>query len=298
MVLECVTGLRSASCDPPGPVHCAKLNVQPLCSSPSQPLLNTTNTTPFSGGFDLPSLNVRGMLAARIKRRNPDSNPNSSLSAFPRSPRDDQDEDVMSASISKILPYLYLGNARDAQNLDLLRRVGITHIINVTETVPMPFKRPVPFTYLHLPASDTINQDLRPAFDRAVQFIDEARKRNGIVLVHCQAGVSRSVAIVMAYLIHSAKKYTVLNALEFVQNQRPVAGPNLHFMGQLQRYYNELHTRNFVPPSPSTTSTLPVAAPPPPAAMTAPFSSHPSNFQAVPNAVDAVFSTLDFDFAK
>lgn len=63
------------------------------------------------------------------------------------------------------------GNARDAQNLELLRRVGITHIINVTETVPLPFKRSVPFIYLHLPASDTTNQDLRPSFDRAVQFI-------------------------------------------------------------------------------------------------------------------------------
>ncbi|THD18107.1 Dual specificity protein phosphatase 10 [Fasciola hepatica] len=211
---------------------------------------------------------------------------------------------VTSTRMTPSLFFLIIGNARDAQNLELLRRVGITHIINVTETVPLPFKRSVPFIYLHLPASDTTNQDLRPSFDRAVQFIDEARKRNGIVLVHCQAGVSRSVAIVMAYLIHSTKKYTVLNALEFVQNQRPVAGPNLHFMGQLQRYYNELHNRGLAPfpqntasPAPGAATAPPPPRPVPPSLSTSPFSSHPC-FRTVPSSVDAVFSILDFDFTK
>ncbi|THD19002.1 Dual specificity protein phosphatase 10 [Fasciola hepatica] len=109
MLLECVTGLRSASCDPPGPIHCAKTNVQSLCSSPSQPVLGNTNPAPFSNGFDLPSLNMRSMLAARTRRRNMDTSSNSALSSSQHSLRSDLEDDVMNASISKILPYLYLG---------------------------------------------------------------------------------------------------------------------------------------------------------------------------------------------
>ncbi|KER21884.1 hypothetical protein T265_09889 [Opisthorchis viverrini] len=134
------------------------------------------------------------------------------------------------------------GNARDAQNNDLLSHLGITHIINVSVTVAPPFTNNQLYRYLILPVVDTDEQNLRPSIDRAVDFIYEAEKSNGIVLVHCVAGVSRSVAIVMAYLMHKYRNFTVLRALDFIQSRRPIAGPNLHFMGQLEHYYAELHS--------------------------------------------------------
>ncbi|CAH8680453.1 unnamed protein product [Schistosoma rodhaini] len=152
-------------------------------------------------------------------------------------------DDVLSASISQILPFLYLGNARDSQDVDLIRQLNVTHIINVTDTLPMPFRKLNRIQYLHIPATDTTKQNLLPSFDRAVQFIEKARKHNGIVLVHCLAGVSRSVAVVMAYLLYNNRGLNVYKALEFVQARRSVAGPNLHFMGQLQAYYHDLHSR-------------------------------------------------------
>ncbi|KAK4475298.1 hypothetical protein MN116_002368 [Schistosoma mekongi] len=152
-------------------------------------------------------------------------------------------EDVLSASISQILPFLYLGNARDSQDVDLIRRLNVTHIINVSDSLPMPFRRLNRIQYLHIPASDTTKQNLLPSFDRAVQFIEKARKHNGVVLVHCFAGVSRSVAVVIAYLLYNNRGLNVYKALEYVQARRSVAGPNLHFMGQLQAYYHDLHNR-------------------------------------------------------
>ncbi|XP_018655068.1 putative dual specificity protein phosphatase [Schistosoma mansoni] len=152
-------------------------------------------------------------------------------------------DDVLSASISQILPFLYLGNARDSQDVDLIRQLNVTHIINVTDTLPMPFRKLNRIQYLHIPATDTTKQNLLPSFDRAVQFIEKARKHNGIVLVHCLAGVSRSVAVVIAYLLYNNRGLNVYKALEFVQARRSVAGPNLHFMGQLQAYYHDLHSR-------------------------------------------------------
>ncbi|KAF5398558.1 Dual specificity protein phosphatase 10 [Paragonimus heterotremus] len=171
-----------------------------------------------------------------------------SVGKFPKLTVDDAD-DILGACVSEILPYLFIGNARDAQDRALLRRLGITHIVNVSESVPMPFKGSTEFKYLHLPASDTNQQNLRPAFDSAVAFISEARKSKGIILVHCQAGVSRSVAVVMAYLMFIWRHFNVVRALDFIHSRRPVAEPNLHFMGQLQRFYDDLRQQ----PSPDST---------------------------------------------
>ncbi|KAA3674543.1 dual specificity phosphatase 10 [Paragonimus westermani] len=183
----------------------------------------------------------------------------SSVGKFPELTVDDAD-DILGACVSEILPYLFIGNARDAQDRMLLRRLGITHIVNVSDSVPMPFKGTTEFKYLHLPASDTNQQNLRPAFDTAVAFISEARKSKGIVLVHCQAGVSRSVAVVMAYLMFKWRHFNVVRALDFIHSRRPVAEPNLHFIGQLQSFHDELHQQ----PGPTSTdspSSKPIPSP-------------------------------------
>ncbi|KAF8571155.1 hypothetical protein P879_04086, partial [Paragonimus westermani] len=183
----------------------------------------------------------------------------SSVGKFPEFTVDDAD-DILGACVSEILPYLFIGNARDAQDRTLLRRLGITHIVNVSDSVPMPFKETTEFKYLHLPASDTNQQNLRPAFDSAVAFISEARKSKGIVLVHCQAGVSRSVAVVMAYLMFKWRHFNVVRALDFIHSRRPVAEPNLHFIGQLQSFHDELRQQ----PGPTSTdsaSSKPIPSP-------------------------------------
>jgi dual specificity MAP kinase phosphatase len=68
---------------------------------------------------------------------------------------------------------------------------------------------------------------------------DEARKNNSKVLVHCQAGVSRSPTIVIAYIM---KKYSLnLNeAYSKVREMRPIIAPNLIFMSQLMEFEAKL----------------------------------------------------------
>ena len=70
-------------------------------------------------------------------------------------------------------------------------------------------------------------------------FSDEARNASCNVLIHCQAGVSRSATIVVAYLMHH-KKMSMDDAYRLVKAKRSVISPNFNFMGQLMEYEQAL----------------------------------------------------------
>nr|CDI55933.1 related to Tyrosine specific protein phosphatase and dual specificity protein phosphatase [Melanopsichium pennsylvanicum 4] len=57
----------------------------------------------------------------------------------------------------------------------------------------------------------------------------------GTVLVHCQAGCSRSVAIVAAYLMHT-RRISSDTAVGMIKRRRADAGPNRGFLAQLELY--------------------------------------------------------------
>jgi dual specificity MAP kinase phosphatase len=143
----------------------------------------------------------------------------------------EQNEAIESATASQILPYLFIGNYRDASNRELFAELGVTHVINVTGTLPLSFESDG-IRYKRLPASDSGSQNLSQYFDEAIEFIESARATEGRVLVHCQAGVSRSPSIVLAYLIARSRR-SLSDAFTHVKERRPIVAPNLNFMGQL-----------------------------------------------------------------
>lgn len=57
---------------------------------------------------------------------------------------------------------LFIGSIKVAQNLDLLTRAGITHILNCTNESPLPFSSQ--FTYKSLPLSDQPSEDITSCF--------------------------------------------------------------------------------------------------------------------------------------
>ena len=96
----------------------------------------------------------------------------------------------------EVLPDLFLGDRGDARDRDRLRSRGVTHVVNCSRELPCHFEGD--FTYLWL-----WMEDPDPAFCSKVedfcQFIDAGR-RQGKVLVHCTGAVSRSPAVILAYL--------------------------------------------------------------------------------------------------
>ena len=80
--------------------------------------------------------------------------------------------------------------------------------------------------------NDTEEEILDPFLWEGAEYIHETLLSGESVLVHCFRGVSRSVAIVVGYLMmfHS---YSYAHALEAVQAVRKKARPNMGFERQL-----------------------------------------------------------------
>ena len=75
-------------------------------------------------------------------------------------------------------------------------------------------------------------------------FADGARDRQEGVLVHCLAGISRSVTITVAYLMYKLSM-SLNDAYDFVRRRKANISPNFNFMGQLLDFERQLN-----PPSP------------------------------------------------
>ncbi len=102
-----------------------------------------------------------------------------------------------------VYPNIYIGNYSTSTNLELLQGLGITHIITVLPTFNPPF--PEKFTYLHVQAYDDETQNIEPFFQQTNQFISNVLTQRGKLLIHCMVGRSRSISVLMAFLIHVIK---------------------------------------------------------------------------------------------
>lgn len=79
--------------------------------------------------------------------------------------------DIENAEMTTVLPFLYLGNERDAQDLDQMQRLNIGYILNVTTHLPLYLYDLGMFKYKRLPATDSNKQNLRQYFEEAFEFI-------------------------------------------------------------------------------------------------------------------------------
>ena len=142
-------------------------------------------------------------------------------------------------------PFLFVGGVGAAYNGDRLQAAGITHVLNVTPNLQNLF--PGRFTYLRVAVDDAPDADLAAHFDACTAFIDAARDAGGRVLVHCYQGVSRSVAVVCAYLVVTMR-VDAATALDMVRRAgRPTAGPNSGFLRALRAL--EQHHRTAATPT-------------------------------------------------
>ncbi|XP_013401357.1 dual specificity protein phosphatase 7 [Lingula anatina] len=141
----------------------------------------------------------------------------------------------------EVIPNLYLGNARNSADLEALKKHGIQYILNVTPNLPNMWEKDEHIVYKQIPINDHWSQNLSVYFPEAISFIDEAREKGCGVLVHCLAGVSRSVTVTVAYLMQRCH-LSLNDAYDYVKKCKPNISPNFNFMGQLLDFERHLST--------------------------------------------------------
>ncbi|XP_057351067.1 dual specificity protein phosphatase 12 isoform X2 [Manis pentadactyla] len=137
----------------------------------------------------------------------------------------------------EVRPGLYLGGAAAVAEPDRLKKAGITAVLTVDSEEP-DFRTALGvegLRRLFVPALDKPETDLLSHLDGCVAFIGQARAEGRAVLVHCHAGVSRSVAIITAFMMKT-DQLTFEKAYENLQTIKPKAKMNEGFEWQLKLY--------------------------------------------------------------
>lgn len=133
---------------------------------------------------------------------------------------------------------LYFGSQDVASDLELLKQNHITHILNLAPNVQNPY--PDDFKYLKLRVLDFPETDISQHFAQTNKFLAESLSSGARVYVHCNAGVSRSTTVVVAYIMMS-QKIPVDDVLKRLKTIRPCVCPNKGFLKQLKDYEKKLN---------------------------------------------------------
>ena len=125
------------------------------------------------------------------------------------------------------------GSQDAAHDLVTLKKYNISHILNLACNVNNCY--PDDFTYLTIELLDLPEFPILDACHQAIDFINVAINSCGCVLVHCNAGISRSATVVLAYLMKT-QGMNLCNAYALLHSKRPCICPNHGFMIQLKTY--------------------------------------------------------------
>nr|XP_057937374.1 dual specificity protein phosphatase 19-like [Doryrhamphus excisus]XP_057937375.1 dual specificity protein phosphatase 19-like [Doryrhamphus excisus]XP_057937376.1 dual specificity protein phosphatase 19-like [Doryrhamphus excisus]XP_057937377.1 dual specificity protein phosphatase 19-like [Doryrhamphus excisus] len=138
--------------------------------------------------------------------------------------------------VGVVKPYLLLGSQDAAHDFSTLRKHKVSHILNVAFGVENVF--PDLFIYKTVSILDHPDTDLVPHLQECCDFIQQAKTEKGVVLVHCNTGISRAPAAIIGYLM-SCDDQSFDDAFSFVKAARPTACPNPGFLDQLRKYKME-----------------------------------------------------------
>ncbi|KAG5487031.1 hypothetical protein LSCM1_07698 [Leishmania martiniquensis] len=244
----------------------------PAPSSPTSSTVHVAAGRPTAGAAE-----GSGAFAARMskfKRRLQNlSGPAFDLKAVQEAQRSFLEEEAVcnaaqSYPMSDITSLLAVGSWKDASDPVLLKKHNIGYVLNVAkELIPTEEAKAIAekndIVSEWIPMSDSHSQDVSEHLLKAFRFIERARKEHSRVLVHCRRGISRSAAIIVAYLMASEHR-SYEDALRFVTERRSCVSLNLAFQERLSEFVPSsefFHGSPLQPPPPQQQQ--PSAASPP-----------------------------------
>ncbi|GKV28513.1 hypothetical protein SLEP1_g37557 [Rubroshorea leprosula] len=148
---------------------------------------------------------------------------------------------------SKVAEHIYLGGDAVARDRDILKKNGITHVLNCVGFLCSEYFKD-DFVYRTLWLQDNPSEDITSILYDVFDYFEDVREQHGRVFVHCCQGVSRSTSLVIAYLMWREGQ-SFDDAFQYVKAARGIADPNMGFACQLLQCQKRVHA---VPLSPSS----------------------------------------------
>ncbi len=131
-----------------------------------------------------------------------------------------------------ILNNVAVGSYEDAINLQSLEANEITAVLDLASEVS--YSLPPSILRLKIPMEDRM--PLKQEYIKlAVNWLRNAADER-TVLVHCLAGISRSITIVMCYL-HEVEGYSLEDAFALIRSKRFQANPHPALLESIHEYY-------------------------------------------------------------
>lgn len=139
-----------------------------------------------------------------------------------------------------IIDNIYLGSSYNASDYNLLDKLSINNIVNVTDKVPNFFEDDLNFNYYYHEIKDNgIDIFEKEQLENIYEFI---KKSENNVLVHCVVGRSRSATIVIYYLMKE-HNMTVDESIKYLRSKREVVNPSLRLINSLKKIEEEIHKK-------------------------------------------------------
>jgi protein-tyrosine phosphatase len=127
-----------------------------------------------------------------------------------------------------IIDNIYLGSCVAASDSNFLKKKKIKYICNISDNIPNFFKDNI--EYFNIIKKDNGKDDLnKNELDKSYDFIINSQNTKDNILIHCFVGRSRSVSILIYYLMN---KYdlTIKESILFLKSKRRWINPSIKFI--------------------------------------------------------------------
>ena len=136
--------------------------------------------------------------------------------------------------MSEIYPNrLYLGGTKDSgYNIEFLTKYKITHIINCAQEIPIIYPKNIKIYHIQL-EDDNIKNAKKLITEGSFILKYLLEDSNKVILVHCLLGISRSVSVIISYLV-KYENHTVNSGIKFIKRKRSSINPFHGFLKEIK----------------------------------------------------------------
>ena len=139
--------------------------------------------------------------------------------------------------MTEILPNLILGSLDESFDRNILKKYNVSHILNVANEINIDNRVGLLYKKYGIDDDDD-NSDIRVILDDCIDFIKNAHENNGIVFVHCWFGMSRSVCIILVYMV-IVLNWEFNDVYIHIKNLRPIIDVWELYLIQIKQYIIE-----------------------------------------------------------